>query len=360
MTRPYNFGAGPAVLPEAILQTAQDELFDWHGHGMSILEISHRNKDFMAMMEKAESDLRELMSIPNNYKVLFLLSSARQQFAQVPLNILGDKTRADYIDTGIWSAMALGEAERYCQPNCAASSQAGNYTSIPARDTWELADDSAYCYFTSNETINGVEFHEPPDVGNLPLVADMTSNILSKPIDVSRYGLIFAGAQKNIAPAGMTIVIIRDDLLDRAHPMTPSTLNYKMIAEKDSLLYTNSTMPVYMAGLMFEWVKSQGGLEVMAKQNAQKAQSLYAAIDASDFYINPVDAACRSVMNVPFLLADEAKLPDFLAKADEAGLKALKGHRYVGGLRASLYNAMPQAGVDALIAFMADFEKHHG
>lgn len=359
MTRPYNFGAGPALLPEAILKTAQDELLDWQGHGMSVLEISHRHKDFMAMMEKAEADLRELMAIPANYKVLFLVSSARQQFAQVPLNILADKTRADYLDTGIWSAMAMGEAERYCQVNCAASSREGGYTSLPERDTWQLSDDSAYLYYTSNETINGVEFHEPPDVGDLTLVADMTSNFLSKPIDVSKYGVIFAGAQKNIAPAGLTIVIIREDLLGHAHPLTPSTLDYKVVADKKSLFNTSSTMPIYMAGLMFEWVKEQGGLEAMAKLNASKAEKLYAAIDASDFYVNPIDANCRSIMNVPFLLADDSLLPDFLAKADAAGLKALKGHRYVGGLRASLYNAMPQAGVDALIDFMTEFEKQN-
>jgi phosphoserine aminotransferase len=360
MSRPYNFSAGPAVLPEAVLERAQRELLDWHGSGMSVMEMSHRGKQFVSIAEQAEADLRELMSIPGHYKVLFLQGGATSQFAMVPLNLLGEPAKADYINTGQWSRKAIAEGRRYGEVNVAASSEASGFTTIPPRAGWRLEPGAAYVHYTPNETIGGVEFHTIPEVGEGPLVADMSSTILSRPLDVSRYGVIYAGAQKNIGPAGLTVVIVREDLIGETRPGTPSMFSYRTHAEAGSMYNTPPTYAWYLAGLVFQWLKELGGLAAMAERNRRKADKLYGAIDGSDFYHNPVDPGCRSWMNVPFTLADSGLDGDFLAEAAQAGLLTLKGHRSVGGMRASLYNAMPEAGVDALIAFMADFERRKG
>lgn len=360
MSRVYNFSAGPAMLPEAVLNQAQDELLDWHGARASIMEMSHRGKEFVSVALEAEQDVRDLLEVPGNYKVLFLQGGATTQFAAIPMNLLRGKRKADYILTGEWGKKAISEAKKYCEVNVAASSESDNFASIPPFEHWVLDQDAAYVHYTPNETIGGVEFHWVPETGAVPLVADFSSTILSRPIDVSRFGLIYAGAQKNIGPAGVTLVIVRDDLIGDALPVTPSVYDYAKQAEADSMVNTPPTYSVYMAGLVFKWLKKQGGLVAMAAINERKANKLYAMIDKSNFYKNPVEKISRSWMNVPFVLASEDWNKDFLAGATESGLTALEGHRSVGGMRASIYNAMPQAGVDALISFMSDFEKHKG
>ncbi|MDY6890407.1 MAG: 3-phosphoserine/phosphohydroxythreonine transaminase [Pseudomonadota bacterium] len=357
MTRKYNFSAGPAALPEAVLQQAQAELLDWHGRGLSIMEMSHRSEEYVSVAAQAEQDLRELMAIPANYKVLFLQGGATSQFAMVPMNLLRGADAVDYIDTGIWSGKAIKEARRYARVNLAASTASDNYRSAPAQTELRLSPDAAYLHYTSNETIGGVEFDYIPASGDLPLVADMSSDILSAPLDVSRFGLIYAGAQKNIGPAGLTVVIVRDDLIGQTLPGTPSMYDYKIHADAGSMSNTPPTFSWYLAGLVFQWLKRQGGLEAMAERNRRKAAKLYAAIDGSDFYANPVAVHNRSIMNVPFTLADAALENRFLELAEAEGMLNLKGHRSVGGMRASLYNAVPEAAVEALIDFMRRFEK---
>ncbi|MDH5562073.1 MAG: 3-phosphoserine/phosphohydroxythreonine transaminase [Nitrospirota bacterium] len=356
MSRVYNFSAGPAMLPESVLKQAQGELSDWHGAGASIMEMSHRGKEFVSVAAEAEQDVRELLGVPNNYKVLFLQGGASAQFATIPMNLLRGKTSADYILTGAWGKKAISEAKKYCTVNLAASSESGKFTSIPSFESWSLKKDAAYVHYTPNETIGGVEFHWVPDTGDVPLVADFSSTILSRPIDVSRFALIYAGAQKNIGPAGLTLVIVRDDLIGDVLPVTPSVYDYAQQAEADSMLNTPPTFGIYLAGLVFKWLKAQGGLAAMGTLNERKANKLYAAIDGSSFYRNPVEKASRSWMNVPFILAKPELDKEFLAGATAAGLTTLEGHRSVGGMRASIYNAMPEAGVDALVAYMADFE----
>ena len=360
MSTIYNFSAGPAVLPRAVLQQAQAELTDWHGSGMSVMEMSHRGKEFLSIASQAEADLRELLAIPDNYRVLFLQGGASSQFAMVPLNLLRGKKSADYINTGSWSKKAIKEAGRFCDVHVAASSEDSGFTTIPAFDSWQLNADAAYVHYTPNETIGGVEFHWVPDSGDVPLVADMSSTILSRPLDVSRYGVIYAGAQKNIGPAGLTVVIVRDDLLGDVAAGTPSMYDYKLHADNGSMLNTPPTYGWYLAGLVFDWLKQQGGLVAMAEINSRKSARLYAALSASGFYNSPVDPACQSWMNVPFTLADAGLDSEFLVQAGSAGLLSLKGHRSVGGMRASIYNAMPEAGLDALIDFMTEFERTHG
>jgi len=348
------------MLPQEVIDTAASELTDWHGSGMSVMEMSHRGKEFMAIAEKAETDLRELMSIPDNYKVLFLQGGASSQFAMVPMNLLRGREAADYINTGTWSKKAIAEANRFCDVNVAATSEASNFTTVTPEDEWSLTPDAAYVHYTPNETIQGVEFHTIPDVGTIPLVADMSSTILSRPVDVSRYGCIYAGSQKNIGPAGLTIIIIREDLMGEELPGTPTMFNYATHAKAGSMYNTPPTYSWYIAGLVFEWIKQKGGLKAMAGINKRKADKLYTAIDNSAFYSTPVDPAYRSWMNVPFILANPDLDGTFLDEAKREGLVTLKGHRSVGGMRASIYNAMPEAGVDALISFMKTFEKDHG
>jgi phosphoserine aminotransferase len=360
MGRVFNFSAGPAVLPEPVLERARDEMLDWHGSGMSVMEMSHRGKEFIAIHAQAEADLRELMAIPAHYKVLFLQGGAAGQFAVVPMNLLRGRTGADYVSTGYWSKKAVAEAKRYCKVNIAASSEAENFIHIPARDRWKLDPNAAYVHITSNETIGGVEFHWIPDTGNVPLVSDMSSHILSRPMDVSRYGLIYAGAQKNIGPAGLTIVIVRDDLIGQAAPTTPAVFDYKVQAEADSMHNTPPTYAVYIAGLVFQWLKKLGGLKKMEEINLAKANLVYDYLDQTEFYHTPVAREDRSRMNIPFTLRNSALDGAFLKAAEERGLTQLKGHRSVGGMRASLYNAMPMDGVKALVEFMREFEKKHG
>ncbi len=360
MSRKYNFCAGPATLPTEVLDQAQQELLDWRGSGMSVMEMSHRGKEFISIAEQAEADLRDLMSIPGHYKVLFLQGGASSQFAMVPLNLLGDKRTADYINTGQWSKKAIAEAKRFCEVNVVASSEDTGFTNIPPRSRWRLNSQAAYVHYTPNETIGGVEFPFIPDTGSIPLVADMSSSILSRPLDVEKFGVIYAGAQKNIGPAGITVVIVREDLMDKASSDTPSMFNYKVHADAGSMYNTPPTFGWYMAGMVFQWLKQQGGLRVMSERNGLKAKKLYEAIDRSEFYHNPVDPSCRSWMNVPFTLTNPQLDGMFLTESEEAGLLTLKGHRSVGGMRASIYNAMPAAGVDALINFMVDFERRRG
>lgn len=356
MSRAYNFCAGPAALPEAVLQRAREEMLDYRGTGMSVMEMSHRDSVIVDMAEKAERDLRDLLGLSDDYAVLFLQGGASAQFAMVPLNLLGDAGKADYVNTGQWSTKAIKEARRFCEVNVAASSEDANFSYAPAQSEWRLSDDAAYVHYCPNETIGGLEFDFVPEVDK-PLVADMSSTILSRPVDVSRFGLIYAGAQKNIGPAGLTLVIVRKDLLGRAGPTVPSMLNYQIHADNGSMYNTPPTFAWYLAGLVFEWLKEQGGVAALGEINRRKAAKLYDYIDASDFYANPVRPTQRSWMNVPFVLADSALDKDFLAEADAAGLRNLKGHRSVGGMRASIYNAVPEAAVDALIGFMSDFEK---
>ena len=360
MSRPYNFSAGPAMLPEAVLEQAKAELLDWRGSGMSVMEMSHRGKEFISIAAQAEADLRELLNIPANYQVLFLQGGATGQFAVVPMNLLRGKTKADYLNTGQWSKKAISEAKKYCQVNVVASAEATKFTTIPPRQGWQCDPEAAYFHYTPNETINGVEFHQIPDVGDVPLVVDMSSTLLSRPLDVSKFGLIYAGAQKNIGLAGLTVVIVREDLIGQPLPSTPSLFDYKNQADNDSMVNTPPTYAWYIAGLVFQWVQALGGLEAMAKRNQRKAERLYAAIEQSGFYKNPVEPACRSWMNVPFTLPDPVLDKPFLAEAKAAGLLTLSGHRSVGGMRANIYNAMPEEGVQALIDFMGDFVRRHG
>ncbi len=364
MSRPYNFSAGPAMLPQAVLERAREEMLDWHGSGMCVAEMSHRGKEFLSIARQAEADLRELLAVPDNYRVLFLQGGASLQFAMAPMNLLRGATRAerkaDYLNTGSWSKKAIAEAKRFGTINIAASTeQDGSFTRAPAQAELNLSDDAAYLHYTPNETIQGVEFDYVPETDK-PLVADMSSTILSRPIDVSRFGIIYAGAQKNVGPAGLTIVIVREDLIGRPIEGTPAMLDYKTQADGESMYNTPPTYAWYLAGLVFQWLKELGGLAAMAEINQRKAGKLYAAIDASGFYANPVDPGSRSWMNVPFTLANADLDADFLAGAKSAGLLTLKGHRSVGGMRASIYNAMPEAGVDALIEFMAEFERTRG
>ncbi len=359
MKQIFNFSAGPAMLPDEVMKMAASELTDWHGSGMSVMEMSHRSKEFISIAEKAEADLREIMSIPDNYEVLFLQGGASSQFAMVPMNLLGKRNTADYINTGTWSKKAIAEAKRFCNVNIAATSESSNFMTIPSSSEWSLKPDAAYMHYTPNETIGGVEFHSIPETGDIPLVADMSSTILSRPIDVSKYGLIYAGAQKNIGPAGITIVIVRKDLIKEPITGTPAMFSYQTHAKAKSMYNTPPTYSWYISGLVFAWIKAGGGLEAMAKINKRKAEKLYSAIDSSDFYTNPVEPGCRSWMNVPFMIASPDLDNKFLEKARESGLLTLKGHRSVGGMRASIYNAMPEEGVDSLIEFMAEFEKNN-
>ncbi|BBB28841.1 3-phosphoserine/phosphohydroxythreonine transaminase [Neptunomonas japonica] len=359
MIRKLNFSAGPAALPEEVLKQAQEEMLDWHGHGLSIMEMSHRSKEYVSVAEQAEQDLRDLMQIPDNYKVLFLQGGATTQFSMIPLNLLRDKKTADYINTGVWSKKAIAEAKRYCEVNIAATTEHNNFTSAPSQDELKLNLEAAYVHYTPNETIGGVEFDYIPETGDVPLVADMSSSILSRSIDVSRFGLIYAGAQKNIGPAGLTVVIVRDDLIGQMLPSAPTMFDYSIHAAADSMNNTPPTFGWYLAGLIFQWLKRQGGVEGMQMINQRKAEKLYAAIDRSAFYANPIAVANRSWMNVPFTLADANLDKRFIEEADQAGLLNLKGHRSVGGMRASIYNAVPESAVDALIAFMAEFEHKH-
>ncbi len=360
MSRVFNFSAGPAMLPEAVLKQAQSEMTDWQGSGMSVMEMSHRGKEFMSIAEKAAADLREIMAVPDSHEILFLQGGASSQFAMAPMNLLRGKTSADYINTGAWSKKAIAEAKRYCEVNIAASSEDDKFSSAPAQGDLKLNADAAYVHYTPNETIGGVEFNYIPETGDVPLVADMSSTILSRPIDVSKFGVIYAGAQKNIGPAGLTVVIVRKDLMGDVIDGTPSMLNYEVQAKAESMYNTPPTYSWYLAGLVFAWIKDRGGLAAMAEINKRKSDKLYAAIDSSDFYANPVKPECRSWMNVPFTLANADLDSVFLEEAKKEGLVTLKGHRSVGGMRASIYNAMPEAGVDALVAFMAEFEKRHG
>lgn len=353
--RKFNFCAGPAALPEAVLQQAAEELVDFRGAGLSVMEMSHRSSEIVEIAEQAERDFRQLLGISDDYAVLFMQGGASTQFAAVPLNLLAGKSRADYVNTGQWSKKAIKEAGRYCEVNVVASSEADNFTTIPAFESWQLSDDAAYLHYTPNETIGGVEYFWTPEV-DVPLVVDMSSTILSRPVDTSRFGLIYAGAQKNIGPAGLTIVIVRRDLLGTASEHCPTMLDYKTAADNESMYNTPPTYSIYLAGLVFKWLQAQGGLEAMERLNRRKAEKLYGYIDDSAFYANPVDVACRSLMNVPFTLADDGLDKQFLKEADEAGLLNLKGHRSVGGMRASIYNAVSEQAVDALIDFMKDFE----
>jgi len=361
MTHIYNFSAGPAVLPEEVLKQAQAELLDWHGSGISVMEMSHRGKEFIAIAEKAEADLRELMNIPASYKVLFLQGGASAQFAMVPLNLMRGKKSADYINTGEWSKKAIKEAKKLVSVNVAATAEATNFSTVPPQKEWKIDPNAAYLHYTPNETIGGVEFSFIPETNGIPLVADMSSTILSRPVDVTRFGLIYAGAQKNIGPAGLTIVIVREDLIGSAAANTPSMFDYKIHAENGSMYNTPPTYAWYIAGLVFDWLKKKGGLSGMATLNQRKAQKLYGFVDGSGgFYRNPVEKISRSWMNIPFTLKDASLDEAFLKGAKGAGLVQLKGHRSVGGMRASIYNAMPEAGIDALIAYMQQFMKQQG
>ena len=360
MSRVYNFSPGPAMLPIEVIEQARQDMLDWQGLGVGVMELSHRSPQFMQMIEKIEVDLRELLKIPMNYRVLFLAGGATQQFAMLPLNVLRGKNTADYLDTGIWSQKAIKEAQKYCQVNIVASA-ASDYNFIPARDTWQCHANAAYFHYTANETISGVEFNHIPEVGQVPLTADFTSNILSSPIDVARFGVIYAACQKNLGIAGMTVVIVREDLLNQAHPMTPAVYNYRLQAEQRSLYNTPPTLSWYLCGLVLDWLKRQGGLTAIDAINRRKAAKLYASIDNSQgFYINRVAPDFRSLMNIPFNIQRADELESlFLKEALQAGLAYLKGHKLQGGIRASLYNAMPEAGVNALCEFMQEFKQRY-
>jgi len=356
----YNFSAGPAVLPKEVLQQAQAEMLDWHGSGMSVMEMSHRGREFMGIAAQAEADLRELMNIPANYKVLFLQGGAHLQFSMIPMNLLRGKASADYLNTGEWSKKAIAEAKKFGGVNVVASSADRNFTYVPDFSAWKCDPDAAYLHFTPNETIGGVEFDWLPETGSVPLVADMSSNILSRQIDVSGYGLIYAGAQKNIGPAGLTLVIVREDLIGSVVAVTSTMLDYKTHADNDSMYNTPPTYGIYIAGLVFQWLKKNGGIAAMEKTNIAKAALLYAAIDNSNgFYVCPVALDNRSRMNVPFTLKDATLDGAFVMQAEARGLLQLKGHRSVGGMRASIYNAMPLAGVQALVGFMGEFARQN-
>jgi phosphoserine aminotransferase len=358
MNRKFNFCAGPAALPEEVLAQASSEMLDWESRGLSVMEMSHRSSEFVSIAEQAEADLRELMGISDDYAVAFMQGGASSQFSAVPLNLLGDKTSADYLNTGQWSKKAISEAKRFCNVNVVASSEDTNFSTVPSVNSWNLNEDAAYFHYTPNETIGGVEIFDVPRV-NVPVVADMSSTILSRPIDVSKFDLIYAGAQKNIGPAGLVIVIVRKDLLAKASSICPAMFNYKTIIDGESMYNTPPTYAWYLAGLVFKWLKAQGGLEAVGAMNRRKAEKLYGFIDASSFYANPVEVASRSSMNVPFTLADSHLDKAFLQQSEAAGLLNLKGHRSVGGMRASIYNAVSEDAVDALISFMRDFETNN-
>ncbi|WP_353620080.1 3-phosphoserine/phosphohydroxythreonine transaminase [Thalassotalea sp. G20_0] len=358
--RVYNFSAGPAPIPYEVLQQARDEMMNWQDVGASVMEVSHRGKEFLTVAHGAEKDLRDLLKIPDNYKVLFLQGGARGQFAAVPLNLKRDKVFADYVNSGYWAQSAIKEAQRYLDVNIVADGKDRAFNAMPAEDQWRISQDAAYLHYTPNETIGGLEFSFIPETGDVPLVADMSSNILSGPIDVSKFGVIYAGAQKNIGPAGLTVVIVRDDLLERGSLMCPAVLDYKLQAGNDSMYNTPPTFAWYLAGLVFKWLKKQGGLAAINALNERKANKLYAQIDGSGFYQNPVDPKWRSRMNVPFTLIKPELDATFLAESEQAGFRYLKGHKAVGGMRASIYNAVPEQHVDALIDFMKEFERRYG
>lgn len=359
MTQIYNFSAGPAVLPKDVLTQVQAELLDWHGSGMSVMEMSHRGKEFMQIAAEAEADLRELLVIPDNYKVLFLQGGGSAQFGMIPMNLLRGKKTADYLNSGEWSKKAISEAKKYCEVNVVATSADKNFSYAPASSAWKLNPDAAYVHICTNETIGGVEIFETPNTGSVPLVADMSSHILSRPIDVSKYGLIYAGSQKNIGPAGLAIVIVREDLIGETIAGTPSMYDYKIHADNDSMYNTPPTFAIYVAGLVFKMLKAKGGLVAMEKTNILKAGLLYDYLDSTDFYNCPTALENRSRMNIPFTLKNEALDEEFLKEAKNRGLLQLKGHRSVGGMRASIYNAMPVEGVQTLVDFMKAFEKSH-
>ena len=357
MSRIFNFSAGPAMLPAEVLSRAGDEMLDWHGTGMGVMEMSHRGKEFISIYEEAERDLRGLLGVPANYRILFLQGGATLQFAQIPMNLLRGKAKADYVLTGEWSKKAIKEAKQYCDVHIAASSEDKNFSYAPKQ--WNVRPEAAYVHYCSNETIGGVEYFEVPKV-SVPLVADASSHFLSRPLDVSKFGLIYAGAQKNAGPAGLTFVIVRDDLIGQAQKGTPSVMNYKAQAEADSMLNTCATYSIYVAGLVFKWLKQLGGLPEIEKRNIAKAKLLYDYLDSSSFFKSVVVKEDRSRMNVPFKLANEALDGEFLKGAEKQGMVQLKGHRSVGGMRASIYNAMPIEGVQQLVSYMRDFEKKHG
>ena len=359
MTRLYNFCAGPAALPSEVLKQAQTDLLDWQGKGLSVMEMSHRSPEFVGIAQKAEQDLRDLMVIPDNYKVLFMQGGASSQFAMIPMNLLRGKKSADYINTGQWSKKAIAEAKRFCDVNVAATTEGNKFTSAPSQEELKLNPEAAYVHYVQNETIGGVQFDYIPETNGVPLVADFSSSILSEEIDVSKFAMIYAGAQKNIGPAGLCIVIIRDDLLGSVVEGTPTMFNYKVMADNDSMYNTPPSYGWYLAGLVFAWLKERGGVKAMAEINHRKAKKLYEFIDTNDFYANPVAISNRSIMNVPFTLADANLDKAFLAASEELGLLNLAGHRSVGGMRASIYNAVEEKAVDALIAFMADFAKNN-
>jgi phosphoserine aminotransferase len=359
LVRVFNFAAGPATLPLEVLEQARAEMTDWQGSGMSVMEVSHRSKAFVAVAEEAEALLRELLAVPKSYRVLFLQGGATGQFSAIPMNLSGAESTADYVNTGAWSKKAISEGKRYLKVNIAADEAGSGYNTVPEQGALKLTSGAAYFHYTSNETIGGVEFDYVPQTGSVPLVADMSSTILSRPIDVAKFGLIYAGAQKNMGPSGLTVVIVRDDLVGKARPGTPAVWDYKAMADEGSMLNTPPTFGWYFAGLTFKWLKSIGGLQAMGARNRRKAEALYAAIDESGFYRNPVAKHCRSWMNVPFTLAKPELDQTFLSEAKAAGLTNLEGHRSVGGMRASIYNAMPPEGVDALVAFMKEFQRRH-
>lgn len=359
MSRVYNFSAGPAALPLEVLEIIRNDIPDWQGTGMSVMEVSHRGKHFAEVAARAEANVRQLLEIPDDYSVLFTQGGATLQMAMAPMNLAGPDDTADYVLTGSWGKKAAGEAKKFCNANVAANASDKNFTYIPDESSWNRSENAAYLHYTPNETIAGVEFHFVPG-GDVPLVADMSSTILSRPIDVSRFGVIYAGAQKNIGPAGITLVIVRNDLLEKARPNNPHLMTWKAYAESDSMTNTPPTFAWYVADLMFQYLRDRGGLKAVGEVNRRKASKLYAAIDASDFYQNPVNKDCRSWMNVPFILADDSLDAKFLEQSQVAGLTNLKGHRSVGGMRASIYNAVSEEAVDALIAFMAEFEKSNG
>ncbi|RRJ84225.1 3-phosphoserine/phosphohydroxythreonine transaminase [Aestuariirhabdus litorea] len=360
MSRRYNFCAGPAALPTEVLEQAQQDLLDWQGRGLSVMEMSHRSDEFQGIARQAQEDLCELLSIPDQYHCLFVQGGATAQFSAVPLNLMGLTGKADYLNTGLWSSKAIEEARRFGEVNLVADGQPASYCSLAPIEQWRFSEAADYFHYTPNETIGGFELNEIPEVPSAPLVADMSSTLLSRPLDVSRFGLIYAGAQKNIGPAGLTLVLVREDLLDRALAVVPRTLHYRLIADHHSMLNTPPTYGWYLAGLVFQWLKREGGLGVMAERNRRKADKLYAAIDGSGFYANPVEPQYRSRMNVPFTLADGTLNDAFLEGAEESGLLNLRGHRSVGGMRASLYNAVPEAAVDALVGYMNEFERRYG
>jgi len=360
MSRVFNFSAGPATLPEPVLRQCAAEMLDWHGSGMSVMEMSHRGKEFIAIAEEAEALLRGLLAVPSGYKVLFMQGGAIGENAIVPMNLLRGRSSIDFVDTGEWSKKSIKEAKKYAQARVVASSAETGYDRVPPRETWQLDPQAAYVHICSNETIGGVEYPFTPDTGDVPLVADMSSNLLSRPVDVAKYGLIYGGAQKNIGPAGLTIVVVREDLLGQAMPLTPSAFDYKTVADNDSMYNTPPTWAIYVSGLVFRWIQERGGLEAMEAHNRAKAAVLYDYLDGTDFYRSPVQRDCRSLMNVPFKLHDDRLDSDFLQGAQARGLVQLKGHRSVGGMRASIYNAMPIEGVQALVAYMQEFARTHG